>query len=630
MTLPAFATYLAQTTFAVSVLIALVLLVRRRFARHFGANASYALWAIPVLRLVLPPMPANWTLLGWLNTNAGAQAPALPTSPEPTISAPTLNANFSFTPINTPTEVTEQASFNLSNALQSAVPLLLGLWVLGVIFAVALILLRQRSAATLIASESQSPSQSLSTLARQTRHGLGMRQDALAIKTSLISSGPFVTGLLKPTVLVPEWFETDYTYTEQKFALTHEMMHIKRGDLWALHVAAFAMALQWFNPLAWIALKAFRSDQEAACDADVLALRNTCPHAYGATLVKSARMSRPVAQPLHAASLPLNHALIERLTIMKNPLPSARQRLTGSLLTASVGAATLLASACAVSAAAQEDTLAAGPEDKEPGIVTLNQDGESKQLILLSDPFADVKIATSGLETLDGDLEGLDEILAELDVEMTAIDGLAIAGEAMSFLADFSGPDMDVEISRFTSQLNAMIEDGNFDEAAIEALAEDFETRMENWAENFEIHFETQSEDWEEKLEARAEAMAARIEAHAERIEAKADLIDIHAGQIEIAGETIEELADQCEGQSVAKIVTARRESAGGETRTHKAICIDNNGSHDSAAILQSLRASGELSDEELSRVEDGLAKAERYGDQSARIQIHKDTEIEN
>ena len=42
-------------------LIVAVLLLRRPVSRHFGARAAYALWALPFLRLMLPPivLPAS-------------------------------------------------------------------------------------------------------------------------------------------------------------------------------------------------------------------------------------------------------------------------------------------------------------------------------------------------------------------------------------------------------------------------------------------------------------------------------------------------------------------------------------------------------------------------------------------
>ena len=47
------ATSALQTIVAVSVLIALVLVARRPVAKHFGAGVAYALWALPLARLVL-------------------------------------------------------------------------------------------------------------------------------------------------------------------------------------------------------------------------------------------------------------------------------------------------------------------------------------------------------------------------------------------------------------------------------------------------------------------------------------------------------------------------------------------------------------------------------------------------
>ena len=47
--------------------VALVLLLRRPVARHLGARAAYALWLLPFLRLLLPPV----VLPAWL-----APAPA--------------------------------------------------------------------------------------------------------------------------------------------------------------------------------------------------------------------------------------------------------------------------------------------------------------------------------------------------------------------------------------------------------------------------------------------------------------------------------------------------------------------------------------------------------------------------
>ena len=49
-------TWLLDTLVWTGVLIALVLAVRQPVARHFGAKIAYALWALPLLRLIMPPL----------------------------------------------------------------------------------------------------------------------------------------------------------------------------------------------------------------------------------------------------------------------------------------------------------------------------------------------------------------------------------------------------------------------------------------------------------------------------------------------------------------------------------------------------------------------------------------------
>jgi len=45
-----------DTTIAVSVLLLVVLAIRKPFAAAFGARAAYALWLAPALRAVTPPL----------------------------------------------------------------------------------------------------------------------------------------------------------------------------------------------------------------------------------------------------------------------------------------------------------------------------------------------------------------------------------------------------------------------------------------------------------------------------------------------------------------------------------------------------------------------------------------------
>ena len=60
MSAPAFANWLFEALIASTLLMVVVLALRAPVRRVFGPDIAYTLWALPVLRLAMPPLPASW------------------------------------------------------------------------------------------------------------------------------------------------------------------------------------------------------------------------------------------------------------------------------------------------------------------------------------------------------------------------------------------------------------------------------------------------------------------------------------------------------------------------------------------------------------------------------------------
>ncbi|MEP0357079.1 M56 family metallopeptidase [Paraglaciecola sp.] len=93
---------------------------------------------------------------------------------------------------------------------------------------------------------------------------------ALSVHTNTQLSGPILSGLIRPMLLIPEGFRVKFTPNQQQLMLTHELVHYQRKDNFYNLLALIFVAVFWFNPLSWLAYRAFRRNQELACDETVL------------------------------------------------------------------------------------------------------------------------------------------------------------------------------------------------------------------------------------------------------------------------------------------------------------------------------------------------------------------------
>jgi len=143
-------------------------------------------------------------------------------------------------------------------------PIILLLWTLGGFVTIAATLLRYsrfiRSMRTLDA-----PPADWAAQWHALRGELG-----LAPATSLwVSDGAGPCVYWQPAgyrVVVPRELWSSLTATERRRVLRHEAAHIQRHDLWKSWAARILAAPQWFNPLAWWAVRRFDECAEWACD----------------------------------------------------------------------------------------------------------------------------------------------------------------------------------------------------------------------------------------------------------------------------------------------------------------------------------------------------------------------------
>ncbi len=79
---------------------------------------------------------------------------------------------------------------------------------------------------------------------------------------------PQVCGLLFPRVLLPD---KEYTETELRFILGHELAHWKSGDMWVRLITILICYIFWWNPIIYLLLYRMDITLEFRCDATMVA-----------------------------------------------------------------------------------------------------------------------------------------------------------------------------------------------------------------------------------------------------------------------------------------------------------------------------------------------------------------------
>ncbi len=180
-------------------------------------------------------------------------------------------------------------------------------------------------------SPAQRPSMcDLQRVVRELCVQVGVRRTIDARWSSAIDA-PMIVGLLRPAILLPAGRFQTLSIAAQRMAICHELVHLRRGDLWLGCVPALAERLFFFHPLAILAAREYLLAREAACDRAVLRLLDAAPQDYGRLLL--ALGVSPMRAGLAAAGSSRSFSTLKRrIAMLGHRSPSSMSRVGGWLL----------------------------------------------------------------------------------------------------------------------------------------------------------------------------------------------------------------------------------------------------------------------------------------------------------
>lgn len=162
---------------------------------------------------------------------------------------------------------------------------LLGLWVVGVM-ALLLQSVAGHEFLRRLERKARPPGTRLRSQFERLRSVVGSERSVTMLLSPAVRS-PFAWGLAKPCILLPESAE-QWPESDLEMVLIHELEHVRRGDARAVLIGRLFLALNWINPLAWIAHRHSVRYREEACDEEVVRYGHD-PRDYADLLLRQAR-----------------------------------------------------------------------------------------------------------------------------------------------------------------------------------------------------------------------------------------------------------------------------------------------------------------------------------------------------
>lgn len=223
-----------------------------------------------ILPILSKRYSAKWRYMTWLAITVGWVFPFLPQIELSTLPAEITNIPTS--PIQSIIDNTMSSMTHVGDIVNTPATIPLWwifalIWVVGVISIVLYHALRHSRFMRIVRrwGEPVNDLESLEIL-NNLKLKLGINKP-IRLNVCHSATSPMLIGFFRPAILLPP---VKVAADELTLILKHELVHVKRHDLWHKALTLIATAIHWFNPIVYFMAKATAVQCEISCDALVL------------------------------------------------------------------------------------------------------------------------------------------------------------------------------------------------------------------------------------------------------------------------------------------------------------------------------------------------------------------------
>ena len=146
---------------------------------------------------------------------------------------------------------------------------LIGMWSVGCVFALAVQFRRLRRQGNIVCRGSPAPQPLVTEIERASRE-----MNVRSVPATVVSetASPFLWCLGRLRLIWPETLAGKDALIRSRGMIAHELAHVRRRDHWVAWLELAVGVIWWWNPLFWFVRRKLRESAETACDAIALSV----------------------------------------------------------------------------------------------------------------------------------------------------------------------------------------------------------------------------------------------------------------------------------------------------------------------------------------------------------------------
>ena len=282
-----FALHFLLCNLVITILLGLILSVKKIFKKHLTISSQYHLWYIFVCAAIIPFIPLKSippaSLLQRIQYLFYPEAASTLGSSVKPLDNAALPAQLG---------ISDFAASYDSSALSQLNSIFISIWIIGCLittlyFAYHIIKIYSIRKSAYLISEENEPD-----LYRQ--YSKCLNELRIRRKVSLYAScnisSPVSYGLLHPRVIIPQDMDILLSDEDVRFIFLHELLHYRHKDAALNYITCILQVIYWFNPFMWYGFRVLQKDREIACDNSVIHIVGKSQSTnYGYTLIRYAQ-----------------------------------------------------------------------------------------------------------------------------------------------------------------------------------------------------------------------------------------------------------------------------------------------------------------------------------------------------